>query len=42
MPKIPEGYEKHFMITEESKVYDVYYNPKEKDPLKAYLKVEVK
>jgi len=42
MTKVPEGYLKHFMITEDSKVYDVYYNPNEKDSLKAYIKVEVK
>ena len=40
--KIPDGYQKHFIITEDSKVYDVYYNPNEKDSLKAYLKIEVK
>ena len=42
MGKIPEGYEKHYMITDNGKVYDVYYNPKEKDSLKAYIKIEVK
>lgn len=42
MPKIPEGYEKHYMMIDGSKVYDVYYNPKEKDSLKAYIKIEVK
>jgi len=40
--KIPDGYEKHYIINENGKVFDVYYNPKEKDPLKAYLKVEVR
>lgn len=38
---IPTGYKKHFMITENGKVFDVYYNPNEKDSLKAYLKIEV-
>ena len=40
--KIPDGFEKHFMINDNGKVFDVYYNPKEKDSLKAYLKIEVK
>mgnify|MGYP001616065151 CR=1 FL=1 len=40
--KIPDGYEKHFMDKQDGKVFDVYYNPKEKDPIKAYIKVEVK
>ena len=40
--KIPDGYQKHFIINDDGKTYDVYYHPKEKDPLKAYLKVEVK
>ena len=39
---IPKGYEKLFMITDDKRVYDVFYNPKEKDPIKAYLKIEVK
>lgn len=40
--KIPDGYEKHFIISDNGKTFDVYYNPKEKDSLKAYIKVEVK
>jgi hypothetical protein len=40
--KIPDGYEKHFMINDDKKVFDVYYNPNEKDSLKAYIKIEVK
>ena len=40
--KIPDGYEKHFMINDNGKVFDVYYNPKEKDSIKAYMKIEVK
>ena len=42
MPKIPDGYQKHFIINDDGKAFDVYYNPKEKDVSKAYLKVEVK
>ncbi len=43
MPKeIPKGYEKLFIMNDDGKVYDVYYNPTEKDSLKAYLKIEVK
>ena len=42
MGKIPDGYEKHFIINDDNKTYDVYYNPHEKDANKAYLKVEVK
>lgn len=43
MPKdIPKGYEKHFMINDDGKVFDVYYNPNEKSTDKAYLKIEVK
>lgn len=40
--KIPNGYEKHYMITEDKHVFDIYYNPQEKDVSKAYLKIEVK
>ena len=40
--KIPDGYLKHYTINEDSKVFDIYYNPNEKDSLKAYLKIEVK
>ena len=40
--KIPDGYEKHYIMNDSDKVYDVYYNPKEKDVSKAYIKVEVK
>ncbi len=36
--KIPEGYEKCYSVDN----YDVYYNPKEKDSIKAYIKIEVK
>ena len=42
MPKIPDGYEKHFIINDDNKIFDVYYNAKEKDVSKAYIKVEVK
>ena len=35
--KIPEGYEKCY--TDDK--CDVYYNPKEKETSKAYLKIEV-
>ncbi len=35
--KIPDGYEKCYTLEDGS---DVYYNPKEKDSLKAYLKIE--
>ena len=40
--EIPKGYQKHYIMNDNDKVYDVYYNPDEKDNLKAYLKVEVK
>ena len=40
--KIPDGYEKQYMFTENNKAYDVFYNPKEKDVSKAYIKVECK
>ncbi len=40
--KIPEGYEKLFIMNDNDKVFDVYYNPNEKSSLKAYLKIEVK
>ena len=36
--KIPDGYVKCY--TDDK--YDVYYNPNEKDSLKAYIKIEVK
>ena len=39
---IPKGYEKHYIMNDDTKSYDVYYNPNEKDPLKAYIKVEIK
>ena len=39
---IPSGFEKCYMFSDNGKVFDVFYNPKEKDPLKAYIKVEVK
>jgi hypothetical protein len=42
MPKIPDGYEKHYIMNDGVKVFDVYYNPKEIDSSKAYIKVEVK
>lgn len=35
-------YIKHYTVTEDGKVFDVLYNPKEKDASKAYKKVEVK
>ena len=37
--KIPEGYEKCYALDDKC---DVYYNPKEKDSIKAYIKIEVK
>ena len=37
--KIPEGYEKCYTLDDKS---EVYYNPNEKDSLKAYIKIEVK
>ena len=42
MPKIPDGYQKQYIMNEDGKAYDVYYNPTEKDPIKAYIKVEIK
>ena len=42
MGKIPDGYHKQFIMNDGDKVFDVYYNPNEKDSLKAYIKVEVK
>lgn len=43
MPKeIPKGYEKCYMFVEDGKTVEVYYNPNEKDSLKAYIKIEVK
>lgn len=35
---IPKGYEKHYMVVEDGVTFEVYYNPTEKDPLKAYIK----
>lgn len=40
--KIPDGYDKLFIMNDSNKVYDVYYNANEKDSLKAYMKIEVK
>ena len=40
--KIPDGYDKCYIINEDGKVFDVYYNPNEKDSLKAYMKIEIK
>ena len=37
--KIPDGYDKCYVLEDGS---TVYYNPKEKDSLKAYLKIEDK
>ena len=42
MGKTPDGYEKLFIMNDGGKIFDVYYNPKEKDSLKAYIKIEVK
>ena len=39
--KIPEGYIVHYTIEEEGKPVLVCYNPVEKDPTKAYKRVEV-
>lgn len=36
--KTPSGYEKCYMVVEDGKTVEVFYNPKEKDPLKAYIK----
>lgn len=40
--KVPDGYEKCYISNESPKVFDIYYNPNEKDSSKAYIKVEVK
>ena len=37
--KIPEGYIKCGSLDDK---HDIYYNPNEKDSLKAYIKIEVK
>ena len=39
--KVPTGYERCFMSTENGRAYVTYYNGKEKDSLKAYIKIEV-
>ncbi len=38
---IPKGYQRCFMSTEDGKAFITYYNPTEKDSLKAYIKKEV-
>ena len=38
--KVPTGYEKCYSIVEDGKTFEVFYNPKEKDSLKAYIKKE--
>jgi thioredoxin-like negative regulator of GroEL len=35
---IPKGYVKAYMVFEDGKPVEVFYNPEEKDPLKAYIK----
>jgi len=35
---IPKGYIKAYMAVEDSKTVEVFYNPIEKDSLKAYIK----
>jgi len=38
--EIPNGFVKCSSFTEEGKKFTLFYNPKEKDPLKAYIKKE--
>ena len=38
MSNIPKGYDKCYMAFEDGKTVEVFYNPTEKDPLKAYIK----
>jgi hypothetical protein len=38
--KVPTEFEKCYLIVEDGKTFEVFYNPTEKDSLKAYIKKE--